>query len=162
MAATPMASTSRYFRPGTTVIYWVETISDKSAPTRIELDAGTDLSGEVAEIEGFEVVSETLETPDFGSRFASKIPGMITADDSALLTYADQTSADIRALLSRDDNGFIVIMDEGDVETQLMDVFPVRVSAVPKLRARSDPSQIRVQFTITSEPAENVEIPAAV
>lgn len=159
MPATPMAPTKRYFRPGITVIYWVETIVDKSAPTRLELDAGTDLSAEVAEIEGFQVTSETLETPDFGSRFASKIPGMITADDSALITYADNASDDIRVVLNRDDAGFVVIMDEGDTSTNLMDIFPARVAAVPKLRARSDPAQIRVQFTITSEPAENVAIP---
>lgn len=160
MPATPMAATTRYFRPGVTKIYWVEAIADKAAPTRAELDAGVDLSAEVAEIEGFMVTSETLETPDYGSRFNSKIPGAITADDSALITYADRTSADIRAVLDRDDNGFIVLLDEGDVVGQLMDVFPVRVSAVPKLRARSDPAQIRTQFTVTSEPAENVTIPS--
>lgn len=162
MVATPMAATSRYFRPGVTKILWVETIADKTAVTRTEIDAGTDLSGEVMEIEGFVVTSNTLDTPDFGSRFTSKIPSDIVADDSALVTYADFTSVDIRAVLARDDNGFVIIMDEGDVPTQLMDVFPARVAATPKLRARSDPAQIRVQITVTSEPSENQAIPAAV
>lgn len=160
MTASPMATTDRYFRPGITKIYWVETIADYLDPTRSELDAGVDLSAEVAEIEGFMVTSENLETPDFGSRFNSKIPGAITADDSALVTYADSTSADIRAVLERDDSGYIVIMDEDDIAGNLMDVFPVRVSAVPKMRPRSDPAQIRVQFTVTRIPAENVTIPS--
>lgn len=160
MVATPMAATSRYFRPGVTVIYIVDTIADINAPTRVELDAGTDVSGEVMEIEGFQVVSNTLDTPDFGSRFTSKIPSDIVADDSALLTYADSTSVDIRSVIARDDDTFVVIMDEGDTAGLLMDVFPVRVSATPKLRARSDPAQIRAQFTVTSEPAENVTIPS--
>lgn len=160
MVATPMAATSRYFRPGTTKVYWVVSIADKTAPARTELDAGTDLSAEIMEIEGFQVVSNTLDTPDFGSRFTSKIPADIVADDSALNTYADSTSVDIRSVLARDDDGFVVIMDEGDIVGHLMDVFPARVSATPKLRARSDPAQIRAQFTVTSEPAENVTIPA--
>lgn len=162
MVATPMTPTQRYFRPGTTIVLWVETIADKGAPTRTEIDAGVDLSAEVAEINGFQVMSASLDTPDYGSRFTSKIPGAITADDSSLITYADFTSVDIRAVLSRDDNGFVVIMDEGDVATQLMDVYPARVASVPKLRARDDPARIQVDFTITSEPAENVEIPSAV
>lgn len=162
MVATPMAATSRYFRPGVTKIYIVDDIADIDSPTRAELDAGTDVSGEVMEIEGFQVTSNTLDTPDFGSRFTSKIPSDVVADDSALMTYADSTSVDIRTVVTRDQNTFVVIMDEGDEESLLMDVFPARVSATPKLRARSDPAQIRVQFTITSEPAENVAIPAAV
>lgn len=160
MAATPMAATSRYFRPGVTKIYIVDTIADINAPTRVELDAGTDVSAEVAEIEGFQVTSNTLDTPDFGSRFSSKIPSDIVADDSALITYADSTSVDIRSVVTRDQNTHVVIMDEGDTVGLLMDVFPVRVSATPKLRARSDPAQIRAQFTVTSEPAENVTIPS--
>lgn len=160
MAATPMAATSRYFRPGVTKIYIVDTIADKNAPTRLELDAGTDVSAEVMEIEGFQVTSNTLDTPDYGSRFSSKIPSDIVADDSALVTYADSTSVDIRSIVARDQNTHVVIMDEGDTTGLLMDVFPVRVSATPKLRTRTDPATIRAAFTVTSEPAENVSIPA--
>lgn len=160
MAATPMAATTRYFRPGTTVILWVDTIADKNAPTRVEIDAGTDLSAEVFQINGFQVSSAALPTPDFGSRFSSSIGGEITAPDSSLVTYADVTSVDIRTVISRDDNGFIVIMDEGDVATQLMDVYPVRVGSVGKLRPREDPARHQSDFFVTSEPAENVAIPA--
>lgn len=159
MAATPMAATTRYFRPGTTKVYWLDTLADYTAPTRSELDAGTDLSAEVQEINGFQVTSASVDTPDFGSRFASKIPGMITADDSALITYADATSVDIRSVLSRDDNGYVVIMDEGDVAGQLMDIYPARVASTPKLREREDAARIQADFTLTQEPAENVTIP---
>lgn len=162
MAATPMAPTVRYFRPGTTKFLFADTVADKQSPTRAEIDAATDLSAEVAEINGFQVTSASADTPDFGGRFISKIPGDITADDSSLVTYADATSVDIRTVLTRDDAGFVIIMDEGDVPTQLMDVYPVRVASTPKLRPRSDPARIQVDFTITSEPAENVAIPAAV
>jgi hypothetical protein len=158
-----MAPTKRYFRPGVTKILWsagASSLADYTAPTRVEIDACVDLSAEVAEIEGFQVTSNTLDTPDFGSRFNSKIPSDIVSDDSALNTYADNASVDVRSVLQRNDDGYVIIMDEGDTAGLLMDVFPTRVAATPKLRSRSDPAMIRAQFTVTREPAENATIPA--
>lgn len=160
MAATPMAATTRYFRPGTTVVLIVDSIADKIAPTRTELDAGTDISAELFQINGFQVQSAGLPTPDFGSRFAGSITGEETSPDSSLVTYADTTSVDIRTVVARDDDLFVVIMDEGDVSSQLMDVFPARVGSVGKLRAREDPARHQTDFVITSRPGENVEIPS--
>lgn len=159
MAAPLMAPTKRYFRPGTTQILIVDDIADINAPTRLEIDAGLDVSAEVADIEGFMVQANTLPTPDYGSKFASKIPSDTVAEDSALLTYADSTSVDIRSVVTRGQDTHVIFMDEGDTAGLLMDVFPVRVSATPKLRARAEPAQIRTQFTVTREPAENVTIP---
>lgn len=160
MVATPMAVTKRYFRPGVTKIYIVDEIADIFAVTRTELDAGTDVTSENMEIEGFQVVSNTLPTPDYGSRFSGKIPSDIVSEDSALVQYADLTSVDIRSVVTRGLRTNVVIMDEGDTAGLLMDVFPTEVSAMPKLRARSDPAQIRAQFTILSLPSENQTIPS--
>lgn len=159
MPATPIAAATRYFRRGFSKVYWVPTIGNKASPTRSELNAGTDLSNEIAEINGWEVTSDTVETPSLGSVFTSKIPSTTSADDSSLTLWASSTSTDVRTLLPRGTNGFIVWMDEGDTAGLLMDVFPVRVSAATKQRSLSDPAQIMVSFTVTSEPAENVTIP---
>jgi hypothetical protein len=161
MAATPITESTRYYRRGTTKVIWVPTIAAKASPTRVELDAGTDLSLEVGEVDGWQVTSEVTETPALGTRFTGKIDGPITADDSSLTMYASSDGADVRALLTRGTNGFIVWMDEGDVAAQEMDVFPVRVLSQAKIRALDDAAKIMVQFAVTSEPAENVEIPAA-
>lgn len=159
MVATPMAPTKRYFRPGTTKILIVDDIADIFAPLRSELDAGTDVSAETFDIEGFMVQSNTLPTEDFGSRFTGRIPSDIVSEDSALITYADTQSVDIRTVITRDQLTNVVFMDEGDVAGLLMDVFPVRVSATPKLRVRADPARIRAQFTVLRLPAENITIP---
>lgn len=162
MAATPIASTTRYINPGVTKIYYVASISDKTAPTRTELNGGTDLSGEVNAIDGFTTTGDDVETPDMNSTFTSKIPGRTSADDSSITFYADLTGADARALLPRGTNGFIVIMDGGDVAASLMDVYPIRVKSQGKPRSTEgkDPATVEIQFSITAEPAENVEIPA--
>lgn len=160
MVATPISASTRYIPPGTRAYYWVPTIANKAAPTRAELDAGTDLTREIAEVSGFQTTSESADTPDLGSRFTSKIPGRITADDSSITLYASQNSQDVRQLLPRDSSGFIVQFPEGDVASRTMDVFPVKVSSAPKETSIEDPGKIMVQFTVTSEPKENITVPA--
>jgi hypothetical protein len=159
---TAITPSVRFFRPGTTKVYWVTTIVTYTAPTRVEINLGKDLSGEIAEITGFTVVSDTIPTPDLGTAFVPKIGGRINADDSSLNFYATSTGfTDARSVLPRSTTGFLIIMDGGDVSTTgRMDVYPATVTSVPKLRALEDPAQVQVTFAITRVPAEDVVIPA--
>lgn len=159
MVATPITATSRYIPPGTTHYYWVATISNYLSPTRAELNAGSDLTAEVQAVSGFATNSDQQDTPDLGSRFVSKIPGRITADDSSITLYASSNSSDARTLMPRDTAGFIVIFPEGDITGQKMDVFPVKVTGVPKSRDVENPATMNFQYAITKVPAENVTIP---
>lgn len=158
--ATLTAST-RYYRRGITKVLWVPSIASKSAPTRSELTAGTALEGETGAMAGWQTTSATVATPALGSRFTPVVGGEITAADSSLTFWASKDGADVRTLLTRDTAGFIVWMDEGDVPDQTMDVFPVTVTSQTKVRELDTAAQIMAQFAITSEPAENVTIPAA-
>lgn len=163
MPASALASSQRYYRPETTEFTIVSAIADITAPTRIELDAGTDVSGEVADVSGFQVTAETIDTPDYGSKFIGSIGGATTAADSVLTCYLNldsSTGSDIRDELTRGDNTHLCIYDSGDVEANLMDVYPVQVTAMPKMRGRTDPARIEVQFSVTAEPAEDVAVPA--
>lgn len=161
MPPTAITPSVRFFRPGTTKVYWVRTIVTYTAPTRLEINSGTDLSGEIAEINGFSVQSDTIPTPDLGTRFVPKIAGRINADDSSLNFYASSTGfTDARSVLPRDTTGFLIVMDGGDVATTgRMDVYPATVTSVPKLRALEDPAQVQVTFAITRVPAEDLVIP---
>src|SRR4051812_50064985 len=113
MVATPITATSRYIPPGTTRYYWVATIANKNSPTRSELNAGSDLTAEIASVSGFATNSDQQDTPDLGSRFVSKIPGRITADDSSITLYMSSTSSDVRTLLPRDTAGVVWIFPQG-------------------------------------------------
>jgi hypothetical protein len=159
MPATPITATSRYIPPGTTRYYFVSTIANKNAPTRAELNAGSDLTAEIAAVSGFATSSDQQDTPDLGSRFVGKIPGRITADDSSITLYLSSTSNDVRTLLPRDTAGYVCIFPEGDTAGLKYDVFPVRVGGQPKQRDVENPSQIMIQFTITSIPVENITVP---
>ncbi|WP_411090790.1 hypothetical protein [Streptomyces sp. 049-1] len=159
--ATPIQASQRYYRRGVTKVLWVPTIANKNAPTRAELDAGTELADEVSAMSGWQTTSNTVPTPALGSRFTPVVGGEITASDSSLTFWASKTADDVRALLVREATGNVVWMDEGDVPTQFMDIFPVSVMSQSKIRELDGASQIMAQFAIVSEPAENIEIPAA-
>lgn len=164
MALTPLDPTKRFIPQGVSKYYWVPTIvATTGIPTRTELDAGTDLTGEVAVITGFSTTGGQVDVPDALSRFTKRVPGSITADDSSITFYGtkDPTGEDVRALLTRDQTGYIVIMDAGDVTGALAESFPVTVTSVSKVREITGAFQVVVSFSITAEPVE-FDIPATV
>jgi len=161
MPATPIPKSTRFYTVGRTQCYFLPTIAAADlVPTRTELDAGTDLTREIAEMDGWSTESEKIETPDMVSRFVSSIPGAITAEDSSISFYASENSEDAREVFPRDTAGFIVWMDSGDVADATMDIYPVQVASAPKVRSMDEATLIRVDFNITQEPVENVTIPA--
>lgn len=160
MAPTPLTPTVRYVPQGVRKIYWVVTIATQASPTRSEMNAGVDLTAEIMSMSGFTLTSGTKPTADLSSRFTSQIPGEITSASSEIICWASSTSADARSVLTRDSAGFIITLWEGDVPTQKMDVWPVKVSATYIDTAVADPAQVHVQFTITKVPSLNVTIPA--
>lgn len=162
MPTPAITASSRYINPGVTKCYYLPVVAAAGlTPTRAEMNAGTDLSGEIAEINGFTVMGNDVPTPDLTSTFTAKIPGRTEADDSSVGFYASSNSVDVRSLLPRGTSGYIMWLDGGDVPTQKADVFPVRVRSTPKSRSTGeDPAMITVQFSVTRQPAENVTIPA--
>jgi hypothetical protein len=159
MAATPLTPTLRYFPPGTRKVYWLVSCANYLAPTRTELNAGTDLSAELSAMTGWSVTSATVDTPDMGSRFTSQIPGRLTSSTNDITFYTSQNSDDARSLLPRDTNGFMVLLWEGDVSGQYMDVFPVRVTTQAMDSAVDNPAGVVISFAATKIPATRVVIP---
>lgn len=159
MTATPLRASTRYYPPGTRAVYWLPAVGSVAAPTRAELDAGIDLTGEIAAMSGFSVSSATVSVPDLSTRFAPDIPGAITAASSSITFYASEDSDDIRSVLPRDQAGFVAVLWEGDQPGRSMDVYPCTVTSVPKDVTTTNAGQMSVDFAITAVPAENVEIP---
>jgi hypothetical protein len=162
MPATGIQRSTRFYTVGLTKCLFLPTIADADLePTRAEINAGTDVTAEIAEFEGWSTTSETIDTPDMISRFVSSIAGAITAEDSSISFYADRDGDDARSIFTRDTIGYIVWMDSGDVEDAPMDVYPVQVASAPKVRSMDNATLIRVDFNITREPVENLAVPAA-
>jgi len=159
MPAPPISASSRYIPEGVTKFYFVTSIANYNSPTRAELNAGTDLSPEIAATGNWGIISGSIDAPDLATLFTAQIAGKVTVDGPTIDMYADGTSTDVRTLLPRGTVGNIVKFPEGDVTGRKMDVFPVKALAQAKPTALTNPSVIQLQFAVTKIPAENVTVP---
>src|SRR5688500_8750948 len=157
-----ITASTRYFDRGTTKVYFLPSVAASNlTPTRLEMDAGANLSNEIADLNGWSVAAEQIDTPALGTVFTGNIPGPTSSPESSLTFYSSSDSVDVRALLPRGTSGYIMWLDGGDVGGNKADVFPVRVRSVPKMRSLgNEAARIEVQFSITSTPGENVTVPA--
>lgn len=162
--ATPIPVSERFFAPEISKVLYLPTIASAIlAATRPELTAGTDLTDEIADLAGWGVSSGTIPTPDLGHRFIGQIGGRLTTEASSLTVYSSRDGVDAREVLPRDTAGFLVFMDGGDVPTEPMDIFPVKVTSVGKVRSTGEQAgQLTIAFSITRVPAEDLPIPALV
>lgn len=163
MVATAIDPAVRFANLGNNTYYWIDTIADKSAPTRTELDAGTDLTGDVFDAAGWSTSSDNIEAPDIKGDFTVQLPGRPTAEDSSLSMYisSDSTKDDVRTVLSEGDKGFVVRFPSGDTEGAKMDIFPVTVKSLPKDPSPDNPASVTVNFSISGKPEMDVDVPAA-
>lgn len=161
MAPTPLSPTDRYIAPEVTKTYFLPAVASLVAPTRLEIDAGTDLTAEIAAMTGWEVAADRVAVPDLGTRFTGRISGRVNPGDAQIVFYASQDTADVRDLLARGDAGFIYIADGGDITGQKARVFEVDVSAVtPTVDVGgTEASRVMVDFS-TKRVAEETTIPA--
>ena len=160
---TPLLTAStRFTDQATTKIYWIPSIAATTlAPTRAELNAGTDVSGEVNGLKGWTVQAAQIVTEDLANPFEAKIPGSTTAPDSSITFYTSKTGSDIRTLLPRGTAGFIGFLDGGDVTGNKMECYPVVVTAngVERSVNGSAASKVEVMFAITKTPGQNISVP---
>lgn len=160
MTAPAIGSVARYIAAGVTQIYWVGAIAVVTGPTRLELNAGWDLSGEVADTGGWFATPTFNATTAFSAGFETSKRGLLRPDGTSLMLYADRAGDDIRTLLTNGLNGFIVVFPGGDVAGRLMDVWPVQVACVwQPVKIGDEPAQIPVEFAVTADPAPAVTVP---
>jgi len=161
MPATPISVASRYIPEGTWHFNFLPAIAILSSPTRAEINAGTDLSPQVASYGTWAVIGAAVPTPDLASTFVPSIPGLLSADGTTLSMYADVASADVRTLLPRNTTGFMLVLPGGDVPGRKMNAFAIKVlQSAPSSSIGGNPTTIELQFTPTSAPVENITIPA--
>lgn len=161
MAPTPLTASTRYIAPEVSKFYFIPTIADITAPTRLEIDAGTDLTGETADIGDWTVAADRVAVPDLGSKKTGRISGRVNPSDARSAFYASSDTADVRDLLARGDTGYTMICDGGDVAGQKGRVFQVEVSAVtPTVGvAGTEGERVMVDWSI-NDWDEEVTIPA--
>jgi hypothetical protein len=161
MPATPLTPALRYLPVGQRKYNWLTAVANTSAPTRAEINAGIDLTGEIAAVNGFEILTPALDVTAFGDLFSVTVPGLPSVTDPCeLIFYASSNSTDVRTLLRAGTAGFLLVLPEGDVSGQKCEVWPMTVRSMFIDQAGIDaPAQIHVQFALTSAIAQNVTVP---
>ena len=160
MSAPAISASTRYFLPGTTKVLILPAVANlATGPTRAEINAGLDVSEEVAAISGFMISSDNVPTPDLGKRFVKQVTGRLTAADSSITFWSDKTGADIRDHLAIDQETFVAFLDGGDVTGSPMDTYKVTVSSVGKPREIEGAGRLETKFSIRDY-SENLAVPA--
>lgn len=157
---------SRYFRRGTTKIYYAPSIANLDAPTVAELAAGTELGCEVADIAGFAFKNSPIDVPDMCSTFVKNIPGEDKADASSMTFYEDDASNPIKSLLAKAVEGFVVFFPYGvtggsPAAGDDCEVWPISVASnTREWKAGNEAAKFMVEFTITDVPDQDAEMVA--
>lgn len=160
MPASTLAAAVRYIRPGKTLVNLTPTVaSTTGAATRAEINAGILVQGDVQSVAGFTQSASKIDTPDWGSRVTTSIPGLVTIPDSSITFYGSEDGEDIRQELELDDDVVVIFMDNGDTPTDPMDVFKCAVSSVAPSRDGQNAVTVTVSFTVR-QVFERVAIPA--
>lgn len=160
MSAPPLVESNRFVDPGATRVYAVASIAALASPSRPELDAGVDLTGEMADIAGFSMQAELYESRAADSDFTTTEVGELRASGAPQMAfYADPGGSDIRMLWARGDASNIVFLHGGDVAGNPMDVWPVSIASVSKPFSMEGPALVLVQFAVPDAPVTDLEVP---
>ncbi len=157
---------SRYFRRGTTKIYFAPVIADISAPTEDEMADATELSCDISDIAGFSFSNSPIDVPDMCSTFVKSIPGEDTAEDSSMTFYEDNVANPIRTLLTKGSEGYIVFFPYGVTggtpsAGDEAEVWPVSVASSTRAwSAGNEAAKYTIEFTITDVPDQNTAVVA--
>lgn len=152
---------TRFFQPGIVKVYFLPAIAASNrTPTRAEITAGTDLTPELDDWAGWSYSTTFIETKDASTRVSPKLAGRLSLDDSSMTFNGSVNGTDVRTVLTRDQSGFVLICDGGDVAGRPAEVFPISVGAIVPVRSLdSDAFKVRVDFGVTNIPV-TVTIPA--
>jgi hypothetical protein len=162
MATPPITSSTRYTSIGLTKIYYLPSVASASLiPTRAEMNAGTDLSPQVADWTGWMVTGVQINTPDLGTVFETSISGRVSAAKSNITFYASVNGIDITALLPRTTTGYIQWLDGGDISGNQCEVYPITVMAqgIDRDNKMTLADRVVTEFAITKQPGQNISIP---
>jgi hypothetical protein len=151
---------ARFFRRGVTKIYFCPSLADPSAPTSGEISGGTDLSGRIAAISGFQLKNNPITTPDLVTTFDPQIPGVDSADSSELTFYSDDTSDSVKTALTKNTAGFLVFAMRGSATGAPAETWPVTVTHnAEEYTLGNEAARYMVGFSVTSIPVQDAVMP---
>lgn len=151
----------RFMRKGISRVFLVPTIASASlVPTAAEVNAGTELTAEIATLTGFTYANQPIQTPDLASAFVSQISGQDATEDSSIEFYQRKGTDTIRSAQAKGTAGYVVLFYDGTAGTNpaaadKADVFPAVVGSRAKMyTADNEAAKYRVNYSLTAPPGE--------
>jgi hypothetical protein len=149
-----------FFRRGLSEIHFCPTVASLAAPTRAEINAGTDLTPGVAAIAGFQFANSPIATPKLSTTFTTQIPGEDTSPTSNLDFYDDDTDDAMRSALVKGTEGFLVFFPYGDVPGLRAEVWPaISTGCNDQWTMANEAAKFQAAFAITDAPVQESVVP---
>lgn len=142
------------------VILLTSAPSNLAAPTQAELTAGTDISADVAAINGFEQQTSIIDEESLATRTNTQTPGVISFGDNSLEFYDQGATTTVKDLFTQDDAVWLAFLVAGQAESSPSEIWPVTVAAPPRTMHGQDINQqqkFRVPFAVTAAPTDGTQ-----
>ena len=149
----PLLSTgTSYVAQGVRRIYIASAIANTASPTRAEMTASTDVSQNVTAMSAWLPNQNFANRSVIGSATVGQIAGTANFPAQSMSFEAGQNSVDIRSLLvwtQPPSTTYVLILTEGDVAGQKMNVFKCLVGVVGSQNVLGDTeAQVDVAFGV--------------
>lgn len=156
---------AKYAPPAVTEIFWVVTVSDYTAITASEINAGTDLSTFVRNMPDLPRTANLVDVATIDSKFEKRQVGTRGGDVASLEILRDDTTDTAYTTLTEDSAGYLVLGRKGwaaagtAATSDIVDVFPVTIASVADgTPGRNEPDFAVVEMAITNDPSRNQTI----
>lgn len=158
-----MPADVRFIRRGVSKVYWVPTIANINAPTATEVNAGTNLTPQLAELSGFSYTNQPVAAGDWGDNFDPKVVGLDQAADSTVQIYEKRVTNNLRSVLAKGTAGNLVIFFAGLAGTtpaagDKCDVWPCTSAGTPRDYTAADAARWHAALVPSARPAEDVAL----
>lgn len=153
-----------FIHRGTTRVYFVPAVAVATAPTRAEINAGTNLTAAIVTpggITGFALDNQLVDIAPVGAAFVEQRPGTNKVTAACTLTlYEQKTTATIRTAVAKGTAGFVILTPYGDVAGRRCEVWPAIVATIASTWALDGAAAFRAVFAPSAAPTQNAVCPA--
>lgn len=160
-----MPRSKRYVPRGRNQYIFLPTVSTFTdgvpVPTKAELTAGTDITSEIFEVNGFSTKSNFTESSDASTTFKGKLFSSAEADDSTISFNASDDGLDIRTVLTEGQRGYLVIGTAGLATASKGEVYEVIVGSMTAEKTLDNAALITVSFAVPTRPNKAYTVPAS-
>lgn len=147
---------ANYYRRGTSMVHWETTMADTTTPSTTN-DVDNDITGDIADMSGWEFNNNPIATPSLASTFTTTITGPDDAGSPSMDLYDNDANTTTKDLLAKGNAGYVIlspnVAGSAPVATERADVFTVTVASNnSNWTLAAEAATYTVTFVVTAVP----------